>query len=192
MFYHFHDHFNNNRNLMYNFSGSQFGSIGSNRKQIFFWTKAKLFNTQSNVNSTSRLIFGNPLSCQSLEICFNKRCHHFKIWVTDSCISPFLISIKICEQNYKWLVEETKFRAPLKPICISQIICYFHFVFSRQQYSGTALANSPAVTIKKNLTPFNAITRPPYATVCLQFGIFWSQATEENTACINLNSYCVV
>ena len=88
-----------------------------------FGAKAKFFSIQSNENSTSRLIFGNPLACQSLEICFNKRCHHLKIWGTDSYIIPLLISIKNCEQNYKWLVEETKFRAPLKPICISQIIC---------------------------------------------------------------------
>ena len=30
----------------------------SNRKQIFFGPKAKLFSVQSNVNSTLRLIFG--------------------------------------------------------------------------------------------------------------------------------------
>ena len=53
--------------------------IGSSRKQIFFGAKAKFFSIQSNVNSTSRLIFGDPLTCQSLEICFNKRCHHLKI-----------------------------------------------------------------------------------------------------------------
>ena len=76
--------------------------------KYLFGAKAKFFGTQSNVNSTSRLIFGNPLTCQSLEICFN---------------SPLLKSIKKREQNYNWLVNETKFRVPLKPICISQIIC---------------------------------------------------------------------
>ena len=35
---------------------------GSNRKQIFFGAKAKFFGIQSNVNSTSRSIFGNPLT----------------------------------------------------------------------------------------------------------------------------------
>ena len=44
-----------------------------------FGTKAKFFSIQSNENSTWRLIFGIPLTCQSLEICFNKRCHHLKI-----------------------------------------------------------------------------------------------------------------
>ena len=47
--------------------------------KYFFGAKAKFFSIQSNVNSKSRLIFGNPLTCQSLEICFNKQCHHFKI-----------------------------------------------------------------------------------------------------------------
>ena len=47
--------------------------------KYFFGAKAKFFNIQSNLNSTSRLIFGNPLACQSLEICFNKQCHHLKI-----------------------------------------------------------------------------------------------------------------
>ena len=75
------------------------------------------------VNSKSRLNFGNPLTCQNLEICFSKQCYHFKICVIGSYISPLLISIKNCEQNWKWLVEETKFRAPLKPICILQILC---------------------------------------------------------------------
>ena len=91
--------FNNNCNSMY-FSGSEFPNkllamsgifktknwfrkedkhIGSNRKQIFFGAKAKFFSMQSNVSSTSRSIFGNPLTCQSLEFCFNKRCHHLKI-----------------------------------------------------------------------------------------------------------------
>ena len=92
--------------------------IGSNRKPIFFGAKARFISIQSNVNSISRLIFGNPLACQSLEICFNKQCHHLKIWVTNSYINPLLISIKNCEQNYNWLVEETKFWAPLKPICM--------------------------------------------------------------------------
>ena len=36
--------------------------IGKNRKQIFFGAKAEFFSIQSNVNSTSRLIFGNPLT----------------------------------------------------------------------------------------------------------------------------------
>ena len=39
-----------------------------------FGAKAKFFSIQSNVNSASRLIFVNPLACQSLEICLNKRC----------------------------------------------------------------------------------------------------------------------
>ena len=47
--------------------------------KYFFGAKAKFFSIQSNVNSKSRLIFGNPLTCQCLEICFNKQCHHFKI-----------------------------------------------------------------------------------------------------------------
>ena len=47
--------------------------------KYFFGAKAKYFSIQSNVNSKSPLIFGNPLTCQSLEICFNKQCHHFKI-----------------------------------------------------------------------------------------------------------------
>ena len=84
------------------------------------------------------------------KIGFNKRCHHLKMWLTDSYISSLLISIKNCEQNYNWLVKETKFRAPLKPISISQIICYLHFVFSRQQYFCTAVANFPAVNRSKN------------------------------------------
>ena len=53
--------------------------IGSNRKQIFFVAKAKLLGIQSNVHSTSCLIFGNPLTCQSLQICIDKQCHHLKI-----------------------------------------------------------------------------------------------------------------
>ena len=53
--------------------------IGNNMKQRFFGAKVKFFRIQSNVNSASRLIFGNPLACQSLEICFNERCHHLKI-----------------------------------------------------------------------------------------------------------------
>ena len=47
--------------------------------KYLFGAKANFFGIQSNENSTSRLIFGNPLTCQSLEICFNKRCHHLKI-----------------------------------------------------------------------------------------------------------------
>ena len=47
--------------------------------KYLFGAKGKFFSIQSNVNSTSRLIFGNLLTCQSLEICFNKRCHHLKI-----------------------------------------------------------------------------------------------------------------
>ena len=69
------------------------------RNKYFFGAKAKFFSIQSNVNSKSRLNFGNPLTCQSLEICFNKQCHHFKICVIGSYISPLLISIKNCEQN---------------------------------------------------------------------------------------------
>ena len=57
------------------------------------------------------------------KIGFNKQYHHLKIRLTDSYISPLLISIKNCEQNYNWLAKETKFRAPLKPICIWKIIC---------------------------------------------------------------------
>ena len=67
--------------------------------KYFFGAKAKFFSIESNVNSKSRLNFGNPLTCQSLEICFNKQCHHFKICVIGSYISPLLISIKKCEQN---------------------------------------------------------------------------------------------
>ena len=47
--------------------------------KYLFEAKAKFFSIKSNVNSTSRLILGNPLKSQSLEICFNRRCHHFKI-----------------------------------------------------------------------------------------------------------------
>ena len=50
--------------------------IGSNSKQIFFGAKAKFFGIN---NSSSRLIFGKPLTCQNLEICFNKQCHHLRI-----------------------------------------------------------------------------------------------------------------
>ena len=35
--------------------------------KYLFGAKAKFFGIQSNVNSTSRLIFGNPLTCQSLK-----------------------------------------------------------------------------------------------------------------------------
>ena len=47
--------------------------------KYLFGAKAKFFGIRSNVHSTSRLISGNTLTCQSLEICFNRRCHHFKI-----------------------------------------------------------------------------------------------------------------
>ena len=40
--------------------------------KYFFGAKAKFVSIQSNVNSISRLIFGNPLAYQSLEICFDK------------------------------------------------------------------------------------------------------------------------
>ena len=71
--------------------------------------------------------------------------------------------MKNCEQNYNWLVKETKFRAPLKPICISQIICKLRFVFNRQQYFCTAVANFPAAA-KRNT---NISILPP-----LQLSIF--------------------
>ena len=32
---------------------------------------------------------------KKLEICFNKLCHHLKIWVTESRISPLLISMML-------------------------------------------------------------------------------------------------
>ena len=62
--------------------------------------------------------------------------------VVTSMVYP-CISVKWCLNNISWLGEETKFEAPLKPICTLQM----HFIFDFQQYSDTAMTNFQLISL---------------------------------------------